>query len=267
MKKMFVALMTICLLLCSCYQNEGEKVEQDSSEVPETSLKDNSIYDEMRMIYSRDNYNIYGELVDFFYDYGGTTSHLMLETESGDVYEVKGFAPNVHVNDAVTLNTILLRNPEMELKHDIKALVFFDDRSGQYIHTPKDIVLFPYESEEDAQAKKIESITKTQNLSDAIITNFEGYEDLQVINKEQAIKKLIEVNGYENMKRNVDIYGQVTYYNDEIRIEPGRVSYNTFTDEDTEKYVKFDVFVTMVRDENLMESYIVYANGKVVFES
>lgn len=266
--KKIIYLVIICLLLCSCYSNKGERIEYNSTKKTPISSEDIDIYEDMKVLYSRDKY-IYGDLIDFYYDFEstesyGTGSYLLLRTESGETFEVKGFAPNKGiVNNTVSLNTILLRSPEKDLKNDYKVIVFFDSYSENSIQEPKDIVLFTYKNEEDARIKKEKHITEVQNLSLSIISNFESYKELNVIRKEQAIVRLIEVNKYTDMNRDVDRYNNITYNNNEIFIESGLVSYNKFIDENTEKYVRFNVVVRNMDNPNLMESYYVYADGSV----
>ena len=266
--KKIIYLVIICLLLCSCYSNKGERIEYSSTEKTPISSDDIGIYEDMKVLYSRDKY-IYGDLIDFYYDFEstesyGTGSYLLLKTESGEIFEVKGFAPNKGiVNDTVSLKTVLLRSPENDLNNDYKAIVFFDSYSENSIQAPKDIVLFTYKNEEDAQIEKEKRITEIQNLSSLIISNFESYNELNVISKEQAIIRLIEVNKYTDMNRDVDRYNNITYNNNEIFIEPGWVSYNKLIDENTEKYVKFNVIVRNIDNPNLLESYYVYADGSV----
>lgn len=268
MKKVFVTLTLICLLLCSCNGNKNIEVKCENEKDLPILFDAIDNYDNMKIIYSRDKY-IYGDLIDFYYDFEstesyGTGSYLLLKTESGETFEVKGFAPNKGiVNDTVSLNTILLRSPEKDLKNDYKVIVFFDSYSENSIHEPKDIVLFTYKNEEDARIKKEKHITEVQNLSLSIISNFESYKELNVIRKEQAIVRLIEVNKYTDMNRDVDRYNNITYNNNEIFIESGLVSYNKFIDENTEKYVRFNCVVRNMDNPNLMESYYVYADGSV----
>ncbi len=175
--------------------------------------------------YSRDTY-VCGELLEYVYDEdissGRLNRYIIMQTDEGRQYKVTGFSRNIaSVAGIINLNqTIHIRSIDEVEKNKYKVIVFCDDVDVDVIDRPIDIGVMAYITEEEGQKDIDNYVAQTQLISDMLISDFASYTDsLKVTSLEQAVLRLIEVNGYQNMKVSDAQTLDITCSNEELSVQ------------------------------------------------